>query len=192
MHNRKNNSSYLRSIGSKLVIVDFPANTTPMLVRGQKYQSNQSTEMSVKSEKQTHLSEIMRKVIRQGQKTPLMPSLDLGCAHVSNTTWAQGWHGLDMWTGTGSVCSSVVLEPLSSVGQLKYDLRKDRKEASARAVLSQDLFEIVEDCECHEILLALTTCCWPLIEAEGCGTVTFGPIWCGGLFLPVFLAALLA
>lgn len=57
-----------------------------MLGRGQNYQSNQSTEMSVKSEEERHLSEIMRKVVSQGQKTPLMPSPDLGCAHVSNAT----------------------------------------------------------------------------------------------------------
>lgn len=70
MHNSKNNSSYLSSVGSKLVIADFPENTTPVLGRRQKYQSNQGTEMSVRSEKQKPLSEVMRKVIRQGQKTP--------------------------------------------------------------------------------------------------------------------------
>lgn len=46
MHNRKIPSSMQYRL---LVTADFPEkNTTPMLGRGQKYQSNQSTEMSVK------------------------------------------------------------------------------------------------------------------------------------------------
>ena len=85
MYQGKNNSSYLCSIGFKLVVANFTENTTPMLDRGRKYQSYQSTEMSVKSEKQKLLPEIMRKVVRQGHKTPLISSLGLGCALVSNT-----------------------------------------------------------------------------------------------------------
>lgn len=137
------------------------------------------------------LSEIMREMVRKGQKIPLIQSLDLGCAHVSclqyNVSIGMTQFGyMDKNRISLFRCCAGTMN--FSGAQLKYDLG-DRKEAYTRAVPSPHLAEIAEDCECHEMLPALSACCRPLTEAEGWSTLTSGPIRWGGLFLPVFPAA---
>lgn len=110
----------------------------------------------------------MRKMVRKRQEIPSIQSLGMGCAHVSclwyNVSTGMTQFGcMDQNRISLSKCCAGTVN--FSGTQLKYDLR-DRKEAHARAVPSQHPAEI-EDCECHEMLLALTTCCWPLMEGKG-------------------------
>lgn len=78
MHKRKNSSCYPCHIGSKLVIVDFSRNNTPVVGRGKKNISPILVKKcELLSENQKCLLEIIRKVIRQHQEAPLMLSLNL-------------------------------------------------------------------------------------------------------------------
>lgn len=129
-----------------------------MLVRGQKCQSNQSTEMSVKSEEQKHVRnyEESNKTRAENTINAIARSGPCPCLQYNvsiEMTWTEyvvknRINPFKCCAGTMGFCAT----------RLKDDLGQDRKEAPARAVLSQDLFEIVEDCECHKMLLALTIC----------------------------------
>lgn len=126
----------------------------------------------------------MRKMVRKGQKIPWIQSLDLGCAHVSclqyNVTLGM--------TQFGHMDQDQSVQVLCWDHEFLWDTTEiwpqGQERGIWRAVPSQHLAEIVEDCECHERLLALTTGCWPLMEAKGWSVVTSGLVQGGGLFVP--------
>lgn len=93
------------------------------------------------------------------RKIPLIQSPDLGCAQVSclqyNVSIGMAQFGyLDQnRISLGKCCAGTMN---FSGTQLKYDLR-GRKETHARAVPSQHLVEVGEECECHGPLHLLLT-----------------------------------
>lgn len=100
-------------------------------------------------------------MVRKGQKIPWIQSLDLGCAHVSclqyNVTLGM--------TQFGHMDQDQSVQVLCWDHEFLWDTTEiwpqGQERGIWRAVPSQHLAEIVEDCECHERLLALTTGCWP-------------------------------